>query len=712
MSDSSGRIQLSLQQELLIDAACERLEADWKCGVRPRLEELVRELPDTLRASGATELVRLELAIRRAAGEVPTAGEYAQRLPNFGQLIGDLFAGQLFWPPLDEFVQRLTSSGLVATETAARYRWQLPARCADETAAFSKLLMADGKLTDFQLQYVLRGEVDRLLFDDYVLTDRLGKGGMGEVFKGRHRRMDRVVAIKVLSSRGLEVPSALARFQQEVRAAARLSHPNVVTAYDCRERQGQHYLVLEFVEGMDLGQLVHRGGPLTLSQVLVVLHQAARGLRCAHAQGVVHRDIKPSNLMVNRQGVVKILDMGLARIQPVSGSDEWRSLTEANFLFGTLPFMAPEQAENSHGADARADVYSLGCTLFYLLAGRPPFAGETPVQKILAHREQPAPPLVAGTEKVPVALEKLYQRMLAKQPELRPTLDEVLTTLRTEFPAATAEEASCQELASALLRPGFATETTEFQSTVNVAQNSAEFDTARRLAIGAATKGTSPPSAPRAGNQPAWRRAAILVGVTCAVLIAGAMLVRQINKTNPPVTAQQEQPIASNNSPAVPNVPADPFANRSIVQLQNAESQWYLDFGGLRSDLTKSIVIAAPEASTGTRWRIEALGANEIRLQSVDSGWYLECMAPVTSTEPIDLLKAGQCEIVNAPIPGERSKWQIVDDGQNACYLKNSVTGCYLDYRGPRTAESKRDVLAEPRRTGGGVWRVIATKEW
>ncbi len=296
--------------------------------------------------------------------------------------------------------------------------------------------MRAGRLTPYQAGAVLQGKTKGLLIGNYLILDKLGAGGMGMVFKARHRRLKRVVALKLLPPSMARDGSAVLRFQREAEAAAQLSHPNIVAALDADEFRGLHFLVMEYVEGRDLHRLVKELGPLPVPQAVDCIAQAARGLKAASEAGVVHRDIKPSNLLLEPGGTLKILDMGLARLDDSKGllgaaeAAPDAALTQSNLLMGTVDYMSPEQAFNPKHADLRSDIYSLGCTLHFLLTARPPYSGETLVAKLIAHREQPIPVLSAARPDVPATLDDLLRRMLAKSPDERiASLDELIASL-------------------------------------------------------------------------------------------------------------------------------------------------------------------------------------------------------------------------------------------------------------------------------------------
>jgi serine/threonine protein kinase len=261
----------------------------------------------------------------------------------------------------------------------------------------------------------------------YDILGRLGRGGMGTVYKARHRELDKVVAVKVLSTASQQ---AVARFRTEMKAVGRLDHPNIVAAHDAGQVGDMHYLVMDFVEGLDLARLAERAGPLSVADACELARQAAVGLRHAHDRGLVHRDVKPSNLMLARGGV-KVLDLGLARMR---GPGPAEGATASGVLLGTADYVAPEQIGQAQTADGRADVYGLGATLYFLLAGVPPFGGEghpSWIDKLRAHREEPVPPLRERRAEVPPALAALVGAMLAKAPADRPaSMAEVAESLR------------------------------------------------------------------------------------------------------------------------------------------------------------------------------------------------------------------------------------------------------------------------------------------
>ena len=284
---------------------------------------------------------------------------------------------------------------------------------------------------------------------EYLLLRRIGAGGNGRVFKARHRQMERLVALKMLSAGTMKDPEAVRRFRREMKAAAKLFHPNIVTAFDAGEQSGVHYLVMEYIDGPSLTALVERHGPVTVERAVDYIAQAAKGLQYAHTHNVVHRDIKPSNLILDNQGVVKILDMGTARFES-DASD----LTQTGVIMGTVNYMSPEQARNATDVDPRCDIYSLGCTLHYLLTGRAMFGGNV-MEVLLAHAETPAPSIRQQRPEIPVWLDEVFQRMVAKRVEDRqPSMEAVVAELQ-EGPSTRAGSARFDLSTAADLTPPF-----------------------------------------------------------------------------------------------------------------------------------------------------------------------------------------------------------------------------------------------------------------
>jgi len=346
---------------------------------------------------------------------------------------------------IEQFVERLTQSGLMSAADVSAFQDSLPPdKRPKDVQQFAQALVQQRKLTKYQAQAVYQGQTKGLVFGQYTVLDQIGEGGMGVVLKAQHRRMKRTVAIKVLSSAGMKQPGAVERFHREVEAAAKLEHPNIVAAYDADEHQGVHYLAMQYVEGKDLATIVKDRGPLPIREAVEYTLQAARGLHYAHGEGIVHRDIKPGNLLLDNKGTVKILDMGLARIagaEAAMGGPE--RLTTTGQVMGTCDYMAPEQAMDSHLVDARADIYALGCTLYRLLTGNPPYRGESLMQILMAHQQAPIPSLCAARPETPAELDAVFQKMVAKKPEDRqPTMAEVIAELEAILGASSGRSAT------------------------------------------------------------------------------------------------------------------------------------------------------------------------------------------------------------------------------------------------------------------------------
>jgi serine/threonine protein kinase len=274
-------------------------------------------------------------------------------------------------------------------------------------------------LTHFQAELLLAGRAGELVVEKYILLERLGQGGMGAVYKARHRVLKAVRAVKIIHPERLTGPNAVKRFFQEVEAVGKLFHPNIILPHDAGETNGVYWLAMEYVPGADLGRLLDRGGPLPPTDACEYIRQGALALQHAHERGLVHRDIKPANLLVSSaDGRVKLLDLGLARVRAVADEDvgPQTALTQAGSMMGTPDYLAPEQAQDSHSVDIRADIYALACTLYHVLAGRPPFAGGSVMEKIIKHRSVEAEALETICGGLPDGLTAVIRKGMAKSP--------------------------------------------------------------------------------------------------------------------------------------------------------------------------------------------------------------------------------------------------------------------------------------------------------
>jgi serine/threonine protein kinase len=317
------------------------------------------------------------------------------------------------------------------------------ARKFNDPRAFAQHLLKRNWLTPYQINQLFTGQANGLVLGQYRLLERIGEGGMGQVFRARHQAMGRIVALKLIRRERLDNEKAVARFFREIRAAARLTHPNIVQAFDADSVSGTHFLAMEYVDGIDLSRLVKQRGPVPLAEACEYIRQAALGLQHAHELGMVHRDIKPGNLLVprdastngnyassqpqrgkrtgnpNAKPVVKILDLGLARVTFHDDEDHGFSLSQDGTVMGTPDFMSPEQAKNSHQVDWRADIYSLGCTFYYLLAGHVPFPGGSNIEKLVRHQMDQPQAIEQLRPDVPARVRAILQKMMAKRPDER-----------------------------------------------------------------------------------------------------------------------------------------------------------------------------------------------------------------------------------------------------------------------------------------------------
>jgi serine/threonine protein kinase/Leucine-rich repeat (LRR) protein len=411
---------------------------------------------------------------------------------------------------LESVVKQLTDSGIIAQGKLENF--VPPKAHPTSVEALIAELVKENHLTKFQAAQVSAGRAKSLILGEYTILDKIGAGGMGQVFKALHRRMDRLVAIKTLPAATMKDAAAVARFEREVKAAAKLRHPNVVAADDAGQANGVHFLVMEYVDGQDLSALVKKNGPFPIAKAVNYVLQAARGLEFAHKKGVVHRDIKPANLLLDSEGTVKILDMGLARIESEANAAAQAELTGTGAVMGTVDYMAPEQGVSTKDADARADIYSLGCTLHYLIVGKATYGGESVMAKLLAHHHQPIPNLRELNFEVPEQVQAVFKKMVAKTVEDRyQTMTEVITDLeRLGGNSGTVNDpyAATAALDNAVL---------------SAVQN---IELSRTTAKAAATKQVAA-TKPGSSKQPPWNNIKVLIGAGAAglALLLGVILI-------------------------------------------------------------------------------------------------------------------------------------------------------------------------------------------
>ncbi len=402
---------------------------------------------------------------------------------------------------IDDFLELVRKSNQVDPRRLDAY---LERRRQDDTLPpdpkkFAALLVREGLLTNFQAEQFLQGRYKGFNIGGYRILERIGSGGTGTVYLAEHEVMKRRVALKVVPPSISNDPAILERFRREAQAAAVLDHPNIVRAYDFRQEGQLFILVMEFVNGPSLEQVLQTSGPLSVPIACDYIRQTALGLDHAHAQGLIHRDIKPGNLLVDPTGVVKILDMGLARFSP-DGQESVTKKFDEHTVMGTADYLAPEQAINLHNVDLRADIYSLGATMYALLAGTPPFAEGTVTQKLLWHQMRDPVALQQRRPDVPAEVAAVVAKMMAKAPsarysscaEVAEALAPFCATLPTPQGPARQTKSNGKPTSSYLPGTGPASSTSSHRSskssTSNLGSNSSSSSSARRKQASASSK--------------------------------------------------------------------------------------------------------------------------------------------------------------------------------------------------------------------------------
>ena len=408
--DQTHLDDLTRQDLLVINELCDRYEQQWKDWEAsetradwPAAESILADVPQHLRECAVRELVPIEMEYRNQDGQTLLLSDYTHRFPDI----------QSGW-----FILLLQESISDQNELGST-------RHGDEVESDASFQMGPAFSSDGPIR-----------IGQYEIVGKLGAGGMGTVYQAVHSEMQRDVAIKMMRADVSKHESSRKRFQREVQAAARLSHPNIVVAYDAGEFDGRPYLVSELVDGVDLRKLIKDQGPLDVQRAVRYVIDAAKGLQYAHQHEITHRDIKPANLLLsNRDDTVKVLDLGLARFSAETDTSD-RDLTHTGAVMGTAGYMAPEQARSSKNADARSDIYSLGCVFYFLLEGKAPYRGESIVETLIAHATEPIPDLEVSSrrEPIPDRLRQTLTAMMAKTPENRPqTMEEVIEKLGASF---------------------------------------------------------------------------------------------------------------------------------------------------------------------------------------------------------------------------------------------------------------------------------------
>ena len=320
----------------------------------------------------------------------------------------------------DSFLATALAADLIAPAQLPRAEAAIPAD-AETPVDAARALVAAGLLTRFQAERLVAGRTDGFHLGAYVILEQIGRGAMGRVYKAKHQTLNRFVAIKVFASEWTRSTAAQQAFRHEARTAAQLNHPNIVTAYDANEHAGRFYLVCELVDGPNLETLIRDRGLLPVSEVCELVRQVATGLEHAHSKGMVHRTIKPTNLLITQpsktsaESLVKIADFGIAKLQPAQGNTPL-----PGGLLDAADYIAPEQARNPRTADHRADLYSLGAVMYFLLTGKPPFPGGTIEQKVRRHQYEQPGRIERIRPDVPPPVAALVHQLLAKNPDARP----------------------------------------------------------------------------------------------------------------------------------------------------------------------------------------------------------------------------------------------------------------------------------------------------
>jgi serine/threonine protein kinase len=338
---------------------------------------------------------------------------------------------------VEELIQLIRKSGMIEEQKLSSYlqRRELTHGLPSDVRVFADELVRDGLVTYFQSEQFLLGKWRGFTIGKFKLLERIGVGGMGQVFLCEHMFMKKRLAMKVLPPAKADQPSALGRFYREARAAAALEHPNVVRTHDIDQDGNLHFIVMDYIDGPNLLEVVKKFGQMDIGRALSYTRQTALALDFAFRNKIIHRDVKPGNILIDRKGVARLLDMGLARFLN-DHTDQLTVKYDDKVVLGTADYVAPEQVANSHSVDIRADIYALGSTLYFLIAGHSPFPSGTVSQKLLWHRTKEPTPIRAIRPEVPDGLAAVLAKMMAKDPKGRyQTPAQVVAALEVWLPA-------------------------------------------------------------------------------------------------------------------------------------------------------------------------------------------------------------------------------------------------------------------------------------
>ncbi len=317
---------------------------------------------------------------------------------------------------VDSFLKAILQSGILERDELQASLKAIPKEKRDTAKSIADQLVRNGKLSTFQAAKLLRGNYQGLILGPYQVLAPIGKGGMGTVYLARDSKTKRLLAIKILSpKRAKQEERTLVRFQREMEISKRLNHPHIALTFDSGESKGVYFIAMEYIPGKTLSKNIIEKGPLKVQRAARLFLEVVSGLDHAHTQGVIHRDLKPSNIMITPNGHAKILDLGFALMEgEVSVARE--IIGGQGIVVGSMDWIAPEQVKDAVGVDARADIYALGCTMYFAMTGKLPFPGGTPKEKMIRHQTEQPPPITKLNPSLPEGFAAIIQKMMAKKP--------------------------------------------------------------------------------------------------------------------------------------------------------------------------------------------------------------------------------------------------------------------------------------------------------